>query len=73
MTTFTANGILNYIETLKESNIGLLLSVMNQTLEHGLSDMQLEQVRRSIAEKVDGQFDYILFRDYESGDESFSD
>ena len=73
MSTFSANGILNYITTLKETNRGLALSVMNQLLDQGLSDNELDQIRKSIAEKVDGQFDYVLYRDYESSDESFSD
>lgn len=73
LSTFKADGILNYISTLGNGNQGLLLSVMNQTLEHALTDKDLARVRRSLAEKVDGQFEYVLFRDYESTNESFSD
>lgn len=73
LSSFKADGILNYISTLGKGNQGLLLSVMNQTLEHALSDKDLARVRLSLAERVDGQFEYVLFRDYESTDESFSD
>ena len=73
MSKFSANGILNYVTTLKSTNRGLVLSVMNQEREHGLDDAEVQKIRRCVVEKVDGQFDYVLYRDFESDDESDSD
>lgn len=73
LSTFTASGILNYISTLRDTNQGFLLSVMNQIPDHNLSDDEQTLVRQSITAQVDGQFDYVLFRDVESEDESLSD
>ena len=60
---FTLDGLLNYISTLRESNQGLQLSVMNQSAENDLSESELEIVRESISAQVDGKFDFVLFRD----------
>lgn len=73
LSTFTANGIMNYISTLDNSRQGFLLSVMNQGLEHNLSEGDLALIRQSLKTQVDGQLDFVLFRDYDSTDESFSD
>ena len=63
VSTFTLDGLLNYISTLRESNQGLLLSVMNQSVDDDLSEIELEIVRESISTKVDGKFDFVLFRE----------
>ena len=42
-------------------------------LEHDLSEYEKSVIRESLAQKVDGQFDYVLYRDSESASESFSD
>jgi hypothetical protein len=73
LSAFTADGILNYIASLKDTNRGIQLSVMNQSLNQNISDDNLALIRESIGAQVDGQFDYVLFREYDSDSESFSD
>jgi hypothetical protein len=73
MTSFSFDGILAYISSLKESNRGLMLSIMSQKAENPLSVQEESVIRQSIAEKVDGKFDFTLFREVDSESESFSD
>jgi hypothetical protein len=74
VSSFSLDGLLDYISTLQESNQGLLLSVMNQNRDHNLSDPELEIIRESISAKVDGKFDFVLFREgQESEFDSASD
>lgn len=73
LSTFTAGGILKYISTLGPKNHKIQLSVMNQHFSDNISDQALLQIRQAIADKVDGQFFYVTFRDSESEDEFFSD
>jgi hypothetical protein len=73
MTSFSFDGILAYISTLKDSNRGLTLSVMSQKAENPLSDNQESVIKQSIRDKVDGKFDFTLFREADSESELFSD
>lgn len=73
MTSFSFDGILTYISTLKDSNHGLILSVMSQKAENPLSDYQESVIRQSIKHQVDGKFDFTLFREVDSESGSFSD
>jgi hypothetical protein len=73
MTSFSFDGVLAYISTLKDSNHGLTLSVMSQKAENPLSDDEESRIRQSIKDKVDGRFDFTLFREVDSESESFSD
>lgn len=41
--------------------------------ENALTDHEQVLIRDSIAAKVNGQFDYVLYRDADSASESFSD
>lgn len=66
LTSFTFDGLLNYISQLSESNRGLQIAIMSQILEYDLSEEELKALRKAIADKVDGKFDYILFREAES-------
>ena len=73
MTSFSFNGILSYISSLEDSNKGLALWVMSQKAENPLSDYEQSIIKQSIVEKVDGKFDFTLFREVDSDSESFSD
>jgi len=73
MTSFSFDGILSYISALKDSNKGLALWVMSQKAENPLSDYEQSIIKQSITEKVDGKFDFTLFREADSDSESFSD
>ena len=73
VTSFSVDGILNYISTLQPTNQGLNLSVLMQNGEYDLSDKDKSTIQESIAEKVDGRFEFVLFRDAESDMDSDSD
>jgi hypothetical protein len=73
MTSFSFDGILAFISMLKDSNQGLNLSIMSQKAEHLLTDYEETVIRQSIVDKVDGKFDFTLFREVDSESESFSD
>jgi len=74
LSSFSFDGILAFIDSLREDvNQGLLLSIMNQDANYGLTEQEQVIIRESIVAKVDGQFDYVLFRDAESDSEDFSD
>jgi hypothetical protein len=73
VTSFSFEGILAYISILKDTNQGLLLSVMSQKAENPLSDYEETVIRQSIADKVNGKFDFTLFREVDSESEAFSD
>jgi hypothetical protein len=73
MSSFSFDGILAYISILKDSNQGLILSIMSQKVENPLTEYEESVIRQSIAEKVDGKFDFMLYREVDSESESFSD
>jgi hypothetical protein len=73
MTSFSFDGILAYISTLKASNRGLTLSIMSQKAENPLSDYEESVIKQSIRDKVAGKFDFTLFREADSESELFSD
>ncbi len=73
LTTFTFEGILNYISTLHDTNSGLLLSVMCASLGSELSADEQAVIRDAIADKVDGKFDFVLHREEESSFDEDSD
>ncbi|KUJ11759.1 uncharacterized protein LY89DRAFT_654533 [Mollisia scopiformis] len=73
VTSFTSSGILAYISTLQDTNQGMLLSVMAQSPEHGLTEVEEVTIRLGIAARIDGRFEYTLYREIDSDAESFSD
>ncbi|CAL3965985.1 unnamed protein product [Diplocarpon coronariae] len=66
VTSFRFNAIIGYISMLQDSNRGLLLSVMNQSPENALSERQEGLIRHAIKDKVDGKFEFTLFREPDS-------
>lgn len=73
ITAFTFDGILNYISMLQPTNQGLVLSVMCQGLDFDLSDYHKTVIQDSIEAKVDGRFEFVLFRESDSEYDSASD
>jgi hypothetical protein len=73
MTSFTFEGIINYISNLQPGNYGLLLSIMSATIESQLNASEQAFIRDTIAEKVDGRFEFVLYREVESEFDSESD
>ncbi|PBP23881.1 hypothetical protein BUE80_DR005264 [Diplocarpon rosae] len=72
-TSFRFDAIIGYISTLQDSNRGLLLSIMNQSPEYALSERQEGLIRHAIKDKVDGKFEFTLFRESDSESESPSE
>jgi hypothetical protein len=73
MSSFSYQGILGFIEGLKDTNQNLMLSIMNQTSDATLTERQQNTIKKELAAKVDGTFDFTLFREADSESESFSD
>lgn len=62
ITNFTETGILDFIENLSESNRGMLLSVDNADGDNAMSDASQNLIREVMMTKLDGRFEYQLFR-----------
>ncbi|RFU26896.1 hypothetical protein B7463_g9458, partial [Scytalidium lignicola] len=73
ISSFTFEGILDYVSNLQQSNRGLILSVMNQTLEHDLSQSEIKIIQDTITQKVNGKFEFVLLREGSSSFGSDSD
>jgi len=66
ISSFTFEGILDYISTLHGTNESLHLSIQCATFESELTEHELAVIRDRLAGKVDGRFDFALFRDGEA-------
>lgn len=74
VSSFTLNGLLAYVSTLRDTNQGLVLSVMCQNSDHDLAPLEQQLIREGMIAKVDGKFDYALLREVaESEFDSASD
>ncbi|KAK0100083.1 hypothetical protein ONS95_013105 [Cadophora gregata] len=73
VTSFSHRAMHGYVSTLKDTNRGLLLSVMNQRAENAISERQEKMIRQSIQDTVDGKFEFTLFRELDSESDSPSD
>lgn len=62
ITTFTTEGITEFIDKLQESNQGLSFAVDNADPDSGISLEEQELLRELIQGKVDGRFEYQLLR-----------
>ena len=61
-TTFTADGLLSYINELGSGNGRMILGVNMADPETSLSDAEQALVREALARRVEGKFDYIPAR-----------
>lgn len=73
LTSFTMDGLINYIATLQPTNQGLLLSIMSQKAEYDISNNKKAMVQNNIFAKVGGRLEFVLYRDYNSDTEYPSD
>ena len=73
LSSFTLDGILAFISTLQDTNHGLLLAVMNQTPVHAFTETEQGIIRQAIEAKVNGTFEFVLFREEDSASEDISD
>ena len=61
-TRFTSNGIMDFILNLGPGNNGLLLNIAMQDVDYDLTDEEQSTIRETMTSKVDGRFDFMLFR-----------
>lgn len=62
MTSFTLDGILEFISKLGPGNKGLLLAVMMADADSNLTDEEQTLIRETLAAKVEGRFEFTLMR-----------
>ncbi|KAK3679340.1 hypothetical protein LTR78_000901 [Recurvomyces mirabilis] len=62
LTSFTADGIQAFIQTLSASNSGLVLSVDLADPDYMISDEDQDKLREALVAKVGGRFEYQLLR-----------
>lgn len=62
MTSFSADGILQFISMLGHGNKGLVLAIMNADVDSNLTDVEQALIRETLSTKVDGRWDFALFR-----------
>ncbi|KAI9659899.1 MAG: hypothetical protein M1821_001251 [Bathelium mastoideum] len=64
LTTFTRDGLMRFVATLERpGNEGIVVMVDNADIEDRLTEEEQAEVREAIIEKVDGRFEYTLYRD----------
>jgi hypothetical protein len=73
VTSFTYDGIMSYILTLQPTNAGLQLSVMCADVNSNLALHEISNIKDALAAKVDGKFDFVLYREAESDFSTDSD
>jgi hypothetical protein len=73
LTSFTFDAILEYVSTLRPTNVGLQLSVMCASPGSELTEDELAMIRTALSEKADGKFDFVMHREAESDFSSDSD
>ena len=62
VTRFTANGIVDFISSLGPGNHGFVLSIMMGDPDYDLTEWEQHLIRESIAEELNGRFDFTLIR-----------
>ena len=62
LTTFTAKGILDFIQALGPGNRGFVLAVMNAEMDSDLSEREQDFIQDALAAKVKGRFEFTLIR-----------
>ena len=70
-TRFTSDGIMNYILNLGPGNNGLLLNIAMQDVDYNLTDEEQSRIRETLTSKVDGRFDFMLFRGKKASERPF--
>lgn len=61
-TRFSSSGIMNFIFNLSAGNSGLLLNIGMQDVDHNLTDEEQSMIRETMTSRLDGRFDFMLFR-----------
>lgn len=61
-TRFTSFGIMGFILNLGPGNNGLLLNIAMQDVDYNLTEEEQTIIKETMASKLDGRFDFMLFR-----------
>ena len=61
-TRFTSDGIMDFILNLGPGNNGLLLNIAMQDVDYNLTDEEQSMIRENLTSKLNGRFDFMLFR-----------
>ena len=62
LTRFTSDGIMEFILNLGSGNNGLLLNIAMQDVDFNLTDEEQIIIKEMMTSRVDGRFDFMLFR-----------
>lgn len=62
LTSLTADGLLDFVGLLGEGNRGILLAIDNADMDSAISPEGQDLVRETLAEAVEGRFQYQLLR-----------
>lgn len=62
ITTFTARGILGFVQGLEHGNQGFALAVMMADMESDLKPHEQQLIRDTLTKRVGGSFDFMLLR-----------
>jgi hypothetical protein len=62
MTSFTMDGILEFVRRLRPGNCGFYLSIMNAETDSNLSEAEQGLIREMLALTLDGKFEFTLMR-----------
>lgn len=70
LTTFTFEGLLEFVEKLDRGKKNFELGINMANTEHLLSDEEVQVIRQSLYHKVEGKLDYVPHRDPDMSDYS---
>ena len=62
VTSFTTQGLLNFIDGLSDGNVGLTLVIWMADQDSAISDQNQGLIRSALSAKADGRFEYQLLR-----------
>lgn len=62
LTSFTVNGLLDFINTLGSGNQGLSITIDRADVDSAMTEKEQSLVREALAAKVQGRFEYQLLR-----------
>ena len=68
LTVFTFEGLLGFISILDESKQNFELAINMASSDRQLSDEEIQMVRQSLYDKVQGKLDYVPWRDQDASD-----
>lgn len=73
LSSFTTEGILKFIDTLKPTNQGFVLAIMFQRPQNALSEDDKLRIQRSFTAMGGERFDFVLYRNEDTDESDLSD